>query len=127
MIERLLAADRALEAGDVDLAARLFGQVAEADPRNAIAVVGQARIALVRGASDEARRLSNDALAIDPDDAAARRLLDELDAPPPEPAAPAEAAARAEPGEPAEPEPPRTGRPRSGLAAWLRRLFGRRA
>jgi uncharacterized protein HemY len=81
MIERLLAADAALERGDIDVAGRLFAQVAEADPRNAIAVVGLARIAVRRGAPDEARALARRALEIDADEAAARRLLAELEAP----------------------------------------------
>ena len=92
MIERLLAADAALDRGDIDVAGRLFAQVAEADPRNAIAVVGLARIAVRRGAPDEARALARRALVIDADEAAARRLLDELEA---EPRAPAPVAARA--------------------------------
>jgi thioredoxin-like negative regulator of GroEL len=74
MIERLLAAERALEAGDLDRADRLFGQVADADSRNAIAVVGLAEVAHRRGRSGEASELVDRALTIDPDDAAAERL-----------------------------------------------------
>ena len=81
MIERLLAADGALARGELDHAERLFGQVANADPRNAIAHVGLARVALRRGDRDGARGHLERALDIDPDEAAARRLLDELDAP----------------------------------------------
>ena len=123
MIERLLAADRALEAGDIEAATRLFDQVAEADPRNAIAVVGQARIALRRGDPEVARGLATKALIIDPDEAAAQSLLDQL-----------EAAAETEPAaEPATAAPdvgpeasPASTSPRGGLLRWLRRLFGRR-
>jgi tetratricopeptide (TPR) repeat protein len=80
MIERLLAAEAALDRAELDVAGRLFGQVADADPRNAIAVVGLARLALRRGAREEARDLARRALDIDPDEAAAQRLLAELDA-----------------------------------------------
>jgi uncharacterized protein HemY len=82
MIERLLAADAALARGELDHAERLFAQVAEADARNAIAVVGLARVALRRGVPGEARSLAERALDIDGQEAAARRLLDELDAHP---------------------------------------------
>jgi tetratricopeptide (TPR) repeat protein len=78
VIERLLAADAALERGDLELAARLFTQVADADGRNAIAVVGLARIALVQGDREGARAALERALEIDPDEAAAQRLLAEL-------------------------------------------------
>ncbi len=81
MIERLLAAQAALDRDDIDVAQRLFTQVADADPRNAIAVVGLARVAARRQAPDEARALARRALDIDPEEAAARRLLDELQAP----------------------------------------------
>jgi uncharacterized protein HemY len=73
MIERLLAAEGALERAELDHAQRLFGQVAEADPRNAIAVVGLARVLARRGDTDAARELVAHALDIDPDEAAARR------------------------------------------------------
>lgn len=77
MIERLLAADAALDRGELDHAERLYAQVADADARNAIALVGLARVALRRGAAAEARDLAQRALAIDPEEAAARRLLRE--------------------------------------------------
>ncbi len=78
MIERLLAAEAALANGELEAAGRLFGQVAEADPRNAIAVVGLARIARWEGRVHDARSLAERALAIDPDEAAAQRLLRQL-------------------------------------------------
>jgi len=122
MIERLLAAEGALERDELDHAQRLFGQVAEADPRNAIAVVGLARVLARRGDTDAARELVAHALDIDPDEAAARRLLDELNL---------ERTAEHEP-EPASVTPPITpvarGAPTSGsggLRGWLRRLLGR--
>ena len=94
MIERLLAADAALERDDLDLAERLFAQVAEADPRNAIAVVGLGQVAARRGDRAAAQEQFRRALEIDPDDAAATRLVAEAaatePAPVPEPAAEAE-------------------------------------
>jgi len=125
MIERLLAADRALEAGDLDGARRLFDQVAGADPRNAIAVVGQAEVARRRGDADEARRLATVALAIDPDEAAAQRLIGELPVEPeraPDLGHVPEDTAVATPAEAAGPVAPPT---RGGFIGWIRRLFGR--
>lgn len=79
MIERLLAGEAALARGELDAAGRLFNQVATADPRNAIALVGLARIAVRQGDPDGARALAIRALAIDPQEAAATRLVAELD------------------------------------------------
>jgi len=120
MIERLLAAEGALERDELDHAQRLFGQVAEADPRNAIAIVGLARVVARRGDTDAARELVAHALDIDPDEAAARRLLDELDRtsePEPEDVAATPPMTPAAQGTPA-PRP-------VGLLGWLRRLFRR--
>lgn len=116
MIERLLAAERALEAGQDEVAERLFAQVAAADPRNAIAVVGLARVARRRGDAGAALAHARRALEIDAEDAAARRLLDELSAP----VAPT-AASPAAPWPAAATAPATAGRP-----AWHRRgLVGR--
>jgi tetratricopeptide (TPR) repeat protein len=107
MIELLLAAERMLEAGDLDHAERLFSQVAEADPRNAIAVVGLAEVASARGDDAGAIATARRALRIDPENAAARRMIDRLQTVAPEPAVEAtdqpEAADRAPIA--AEPEP----------------------
>lgn len=79
-IERLLEAARAFDAGRLDQAERIYRQVAQVDPRSSIALVGLARVALQRGGEDgavEGRRLAEAALVVDPDNAAARRLLDD--------------------------------------------------
>jgi tetratricopeptide (TPR) repeat protein len=143
MIERLLAAEAALDRGELEAAARLFGQVADADARNAIAVVGLARVASIEGRFDDARELLDRALSIDPAEAAARRLLLQLggaasgrtggaDAVGAGVEAEAESRGSAEPAWPAPaPEPwtpptPTAARPRPSTSLWarLRRLLG---
>ena len=74
MIELMLQAERALMVGMVDQAERLYLMASRNDPLNAIAVVGLARVALERNDDRAAYDLSRDALAIDPDNAAALRL-----------------------------------------------------
>src|SRR5947208_15192979 len=78
MIEILLQAERQLTVGMVDQAERLFAQVLEADPRNGIALVALARVALKRGDETGAYRLAARALELDPENAAAQRLTTRL-------------------------------------------------
>ncbi len=79
MIELLLQAERAMSVGLVDRAEVLYAQVAEADPQNSIAVVGLARVALERGDEAGALAQAHRALAIDPENAAASRMVERLD------------------------------------------------
>lgn len=74
MIEPLLQAERLLLHGMLDQAEELYRRTAEQDPRNAIAVVGLARVCLERGDDVAALGHARAALAIDPDNAAASRL-----------------------------------------------------
>ena len=74
MIELLLQADRTLTMGLVDQAERLYRQAAEADPLNAIAVVGLARVAIERGDDPGAWALAVRALELDPENTSAIRL-----------------------------------------------------
>jgi hypothetical protein len=78
MIELMLQAERALAVGLVDQAERLYWQAVEADRRNAIAVVGLARVAIERGDNRLAYTFAQGALAIDPENDAARRLAQRL-------------------------------------------------
>lgn len=79
MIELLLQAESALSVGLLDRADTLYRQVASADPRNSIAVVGLARVALERGGQPEALELARRALAIDSENVAAQRLAQRLE------------------------------------------------
>jgi len=75
VIELILEAARARAAGDLELAEAIYRRVADADSRNAIAIMGLAEVAFERGDLLTARALAGRALEIDPDEAAARRLL----------------------------------------------------
>ena len=75
----MLQAERYLVMGLVDQAERLYRQAADADPRNSIAVVGLARVALERADDAEALRQARRALAIDPENVAADRLVARLE------------------------------------------------
>ena len=79
MIELLLQAEGALSVGLLDRAETLYRQVASADPRNSIAVVGLARVALERRNEPEALGLARRALAIDPANTAAQRMVQRLE------------------------------------------------
>jgi tetratricopeptide (TPR) repeat protein len=142
MIELLLQAEGALSVGLLDRAETLYRQVASADPRNSIAVVGLARVALERGGQPEALELARRALAIDPENVAAQRLVQRLeevlafqgvDTTPATGAAPAGASpAGAQPvGAPPEPEPsfetpPPASPPEPARRSFLDRVLRRR-
>ena len=79
MIELLLQAERLLVHGMLDQAERLYRQAIETDPRNSIALVGLARVALERGDDRGAYTLASDALAVDPDNVAAQRLATRME------------------------------------------------
>jgi hypothetical protein len=145
VIEILLEAERALTVGLADRAEQLYRQAYEADPRNSIAVVGLARVALERADDAGALALARQALSIDPENEAARRLVVRLEevlagrgesappgdavappveSPPAGEVAPVEPSASATPNPSASPGPPRPARrDRRGL---FRRLFGSR-
>jgi tetratricopeptide (TPR) repeat protein len=131
MIELLLGAERLLAEGDVDRAEHLFAQVAEADPRNAIAVVGLARVARARGDMAAALETAQRALAIDPEDAAAQLLAADLRPAPatgpatgPAPEAEHTREPELELTRPPARDEPLTVQPRRSLVARLRAFLG---
>jgi hypothetical protein len=79
VIELLLEAERALSFGRVDRAEEIYRQVSSSDPRNSIAVVGLARVALERADDLGAYLLARRALVIDPENDAALRLAQRLE------------------------------------------------
>lgn len=74
MIESLLQAERLLVVGQVDAAEKIYSSTLAADPRNSIAMVGLARVALERGDDRLAYQHACEALDIDRQNAAALRL-----------------------------------------------------
>jgi len=74
MIELMLQAERLVSMGLLDQAERHYRQALEADPANAIAQVGLARIAVERGDDRSALDHAGAALGIDPENTAALRL-----------------------------------------------------
>jgi thioredoxin-like negative regulator of GroEL len=128
VIELLLEAERAMEMGRTDAAERLYRQVANADPRNVIAVVGLARVTLERGDERGALATARRALTIDPQNSAARRMVARLEEvlryrgePVPEPKSESDPASRAA-------DPPSTVSPTPASGARrsiLDRIIGR--
>lgn len=129
MIEMMLEAERAMAVGLLDQAERYYAQVAAADPKNSIAVVGLARVALERGDQRGAYTFARRALAMDPDNPMASHLSQRMaeiirgrdEALPDEPAAAAGVGA---------PDPAGTGDPMTNQPAerpgLVDRLFRRR-
>jgi tetratricopeptide (TPR) repeat protein len=74
LIEPLLHAERLLLMGLLDQAEAVYRRIVEQDPRNAIAVMGLARVAVERGDMEEAHRQAARALRIDPENAAAAAM-----------------------------------------------------
>jgi len=136
MIELLIEAESALSLGMLDRAELLYRQVAGADPRNSIAVVGLARVILERGDEPGALKLARRALTIDPENTAAQRMTQRLEEvlryrgteilsspelPAPELPAPEPAAAPTPRMLPREPEPDPAASPRRSLVDRLLR------
>lgn len=78
VIEPLLAAERLILVGLLDQAEAIYERVAHQDPRNSIAVMGLARVAMARGEEEAALGHARRALKIDPENAAAQALSTRL-------------------------------------------------
>lgn len=78
MIEQMLQAERALLHGRIDEAERIYRLTIEHDPGNSIAMVGLARVALERADDRGALELARQALVLDPENVAARRLAERM-------------------------------------------------
>lgn len=114
MIELLLEAERAMAFERIDRAEQLYRQVAAADPRNVIAVVGLARVASERGDDLGAYLMARRAMTMDPENDAARRLairLEEVLATRGEPVAEPMPPQRAAPAAPVAPVAPTADEP----------------
>jgi hypothetical protein len=138
MIEAMLEAERALAVGLLDQAERLYSSVIRTDPRNSIAIVGLARVALERGDELGSYLHARQALTIDPDNPMASHLVHRISeilagrgetvpggppVPTPTPTAPAPEPKTALPESPVKSPPDSEGRERRGV---LGRLLGRR-
>ena len=128
MIELMLEAERALAVGLLDQAERHYAHVAAAEPKNSIAIVGLARVALERGDQRGAWTFARRALALDPDNPMASHLSQRMaeimrgrgEALPDEPVRNGSRAATADPDDTSAPPPEPPG-DRPGLVGRLLR------
>lgn len=128
-VELLLDAERALVAGLLERAERTYWQVLAAEPENAIAMVGLARVALERGDEPTALDFARRALAADPENVAAGRLVARLEEVRAARSGPGdEGGGAAAPGGTATgpPKPAAKGVPGRPRRSWLGRLLRRR-
>jgi len=79
VIEQLLRAENALALGLLDQAQQIYAQTLAHDPANAIALVGLSRVALERGDERASLGFARRALAIDPENGQAGRMVDRLE------------------------------------------------